>query len=67
MERDYQVVDPTPEQIAEACAAIRAGWSDETRIARRQKSPVPIGSPSYVRRLAEYEIHQTLEERRRLA
>jgi len=57
--------DPTPKQIAEACAAIRAGWSDETRIARRQKVPAPIGSPPYVRRLAEYEIHQTLAARRR--
>jgi hypothetical protein len=57
--------DPTLAEIAEACAAIRAGWTDEVRIARRQKVPVPIGAPAYVKRLAEYEIRQTLEERRR--
>jgi hypothetical protein len=57
--------DPTPAEIAERSAAIRASWTDEVRISRRQKSPVPIGAPAYVKRLAEYEIRQTLAERRR--
>jgi hypothetical protein len=57
--------DPTPEQIRTLCAEIQKGWTDEVKIARRQKVPVPIGAPAYVKRLAEYEIRETLEERRR--
>ena len=64
-EHDRRPKDPTPAEIAERSAAIRASWTDEVKIARRQKVPVPIGAPAYVRRLAEYEIRETLEERRR--
>lgn len=40
--------DPTPEQIAAACAEIRAGWSAETYLARmrvdlRPRAWVPPG------------------------
>ncbi len=57
--------DPTEEEIRALCAEIQKGWSDQTRISRRVKVPPSFGTPSYVRRLAEYEISETLEERRR--
>jgi hypothetical protein len=28
-------IDPTPEEIRKRCAAIRATWSEETRMSRR--------------------------------
>ncbi|HEY1064924.1 MAG TPA: hypothetical protein VGE52_02395 [Pirellulales bacterium] len=31
---DRQPGDPSPEEIAEACARIRAGWSEKTRVGR---------------------------------
>ena len=37
MEREIE--DPTPQEIQERCAAIRAGWSETERIKRRDSLP----------------------------
>lgn len=33
---------PTPDEIAERCAAIRAGWSDEVRLKRMRPDLRPL-------------------------
>jgi len=63
-EHDRRPKDPTLAEIAQRAAAIRAGWSIETRKTRRKKVPLTVPTPPSVRAEAESALQQSLRLRR---
>ena len=55
---------PTPDEIEQASAEIRAGWSEGDRLSRSMSSPKPVRCPKSVRLRAEDRVNDRLERER---